>query len=106
MRSHLVKLVCLLALLGLGCLLSACEYRKSITIENQTKTPVTLYFEDGEDAPAGLTIPAGGVKKPTIVAEAWHGRLIARNPSGEVVFAIDIPWDELRKMDHIVIPGE
>ena len=106
MRSHLVKLVCLLALLGLGCLLSACEYRKSITIENQTDAPVTLFFEDDEDAAAKLTIPAGEEKKLTIVPESWHGVLIARNPGGEVVFAVEIPWDELRKLDRIIIPGD
>jgi hypothetical protein len=92
-----------LALVVWGSVLVACEPGTAITIENATDSTVTLFYEPGSNAPPQFTLQPFQTRRLTVTVVEWKDRLIAKDPSGKVIFDQRITLDEMKRMDRIVI---
>ena len=108
MRYKVTDLLVGAAVMVLAAVAAACfDLGATITIENNTGTRLTFYFEPRTNAEARFSLEPFETTTVGFLQFHWKDRLIARDPSGNVVLDKRITYDELKKMEregkHIVI---
>ena len=96
-------LLFLLTALMLATVTVACEPGTTVPVENATTSTLTLFYETGLDATPRFTLQPFESKRIVIPRRGWRERLIAKDSSGRVVFDQRITWDQLERMEKIVI---
>ena len=107
MSSKVKALLLGLAAIILAAVAGACDPGASITFENRRPTRLTFYIEPGANAKPQFELEPFETTTVGFLQFHWKDRLIARDPSGNVVLDKRITYDELKKMEregkHIVI---
>ena len=75
----------------------------TFTFENRTAKTLTFYFEPGADALVRFSLGPFQTTTVAMLRSSWKGRLIARDPAGNIVFDKRITYEELKKMERVVI---
>ncbi len=82
--------------------------------EREKSTSIYVMDSDGSNvtrltSPTGQTEPdytlAAGesVRDLFILERQWEGSLVARNSAGEIIFELELAWEELEELEQIVI---
>ena len=70
----------------------------------RTSAEVRLHFSHEPDARGQYTLAAGESARDLFILERqWEGSLVARNSAGEIIFELELAWEELEELEQIVI---
>jgi hypothetical protein len=83
-------------------LLIACDPAQQVKLVNDTEQEITVSFGDAEE---GVLDPGESL---TLLDLEYSGGQVfqARNTEGDVVFAAELTWEELRAMDWTLVIRE
>ena len=97
-----LRFVIILGTLALGTLGLICD-GGIMTFANETSEEITVLYGKDPNAAIILTLTAGEMTKAVVYESLWQGSLVARDSSGEIIFEVELSWEELNELEQIVI---
>jgi len=103
MSRRIVNLVVLLALMISSLLTAvACDPGAEITYVNQTNQRIGVYLGDNPKNRDLILEPQETREGGTIKA-VWQDVVVFRNDQGEVLYRMEITWDELERQGYRIV---
>jgi hypothetical protein len=101
----MIRIALSLTVLVFGAVVGLCEEGGgNVEISNNTKSMVTIYFDNQPTIPS-TSIPPGGTSGVGTIMSAWPSTITAKDPSGNVVFSRRYTWDEIKNVGWRVVIG-